>query len=184
MDANGLTGNVLKIVGVLLLVLINGVFVAAEFAFVRLRDTQLDPLIAKGQKTARLARHILQNVTSYLSATQLGITMCSLGLGWFGEPVFSSLLQPILGGLKSARPTCSIQSPLPSVSRSSRFLEIVLGELGPKWIAIQKTLPTTFWWPGPCIGSTGPFTPSTGFSITAPSGCCGELGLSPSAIPI
>ncbi len=82
----------LKIVAVLVLVLMNGFFVAAEFALVRVRETQLDALVARGQRRAKMALHIVRNLNSYLSATQLGITMASLGLGWIGQPVFTTLL--------------------------------------------------------------------------------------------
>ena len=95
MDGHPLVAQGLRVMGILAVVLVNGFFVAAEFAFVKLRDTQLDALIVQGHRRARLARHILQNLTSYLSATQLGITMASLGLGWLSEPVFSALLQPM-----------------------------------------------------------------------------------------
>ena len=71
----------LKILAVLALVLLNGFFVAAEFALVRVRETQLDMLVARGWRRARMARHIVRHLNSYLSATQLGITMASLGLG-------------------------------------------------------------------------------------------------------
>src|SRR5665213_4276098 len=93
------THNALRLLGLLVIVLINGFFVAAEFAFVKLRDTQLDALIVGGHRRAALARHILQHLTSYLSATQLGITMASLGLGWLAEPVFMTLLSPLLAGI-------------------------------------------------------------------------------------
>ena len=73
----------LKILAVFALVLMNGFFVAAEFALVRIRETQLDALVAKGQRRAKMARHIVRNLNSYLSATQLGITMASLGLGYW-----------------------------------------------------------------------------------------------------
>lgn len=140
-----LTQNAVKILGVLALVIVNGVFVAAEFAFVKLRDTQLDPLIAKKHGGARLARHVLRNITSYLSATQLGITMCGLGLGWFGEPVFTSLLQPILVWMQvsSVHAQHSISFAVGFIVIT--FLQIVLGELGPKWIAIDRPLPTALW---------------------------------------
>src|SRR5208282_3198893 len=96
MDSNAIAANALRLLGLLAIVLVNGFFVAAEFAFVKLRDTQLDALIVGGHRRARLARHILQNLTSYLSATQLGITMASLGLGWLAQPVFMALLaQPL-----------------------------------------------------------------------------------------
>ena len=86
----------LKILAVLTLVLLNGFFVAAEFALVRVRETQLDMLVAKGWRRAQMARHIVRHLNSYLSATQLGITMASLGLGYLGEPVFKALLEPVL----------------------------------------------------------------------------------------
>src|SRR5580658_21827 len=99
MDNDAITANALRLLGLLVIVLVNGFFVAAEFAFVKLRDTQLDPLILRGHRRARLARHILQNLASYLSATQLGITIASLGLGWVSEPVFSALLRGPLDAL-------------------------------------------------------------------------------------
>jgi CBS domain containing-hemolysin-like protein len=133
--------NIFQIIGVICLVLANGFFVAAEFAFVRLRDTQLDGLVAKGHGRAKLSRHILQNLNNYLSATQLGITIASLGLGWIGEPVFTSLLEPLLRAvhIQSERVQHGISF---AVGFSVlTFLQIVVGELGPKWFAIQKTLP-------------------------------------------
>src|SRR5271156_6595653 len=96
--------DALKIFAALALVLLNGFFVAAELAFVRIRETQLDVLVVKGRRRAKLARHIVRHLNSYLSATQLGITMVSLGLGYMGEPVFESLLTPLLHllGMQSA----------------------------------------------------------------------------------
>src|SRR5208282_4380861 len=91
--------NVLKILAVLVLVLLNGFFVAAEFALVRIRETQLDVLVAKGWRRAKMAQHIVRNLNSYLSATQLGITMVSLGLGYLGQPVFTTLLEPLFTSL-------------------------------------------------------------------------------------
>ena len=99
-----LAANALRVLGILAIVLVNGFFVAAEFAFVKLRATQLDALIAAHHRRARLARHILQNLTSYLSATQLGITMASLGLGWLAGPAFMALLAP---PLPAAMEVCS-----------------------------------------------------------------------------
>ena len=103
MNWNSVILVALKILAVFALVLLNGFFVAAEFALVRVRETQLDALVARGQRRARLARHIVRNLNSYLSATQLGVTMASLGLGWMGEPFFAALLSPALDllGVKS-----------------------------------------------------------------------------------
>src|SRR5258708_25644546 len=85
----------LKALAGFLLVLFNGFFVAAEFAFIRLRDTQIEPIIAKGSRRAKLARLMAQNLEACISATQLGITLCSLGIGALMEPLFSELLDPV-----------------------------------------------------------------------------------------
>src|SRR3954471_6749407 len=101
MDATAATSDspmmiALKLFAVIILVLLNGFFVAAEFALVKIRDTQLDPLMRKGHRGARVARKIVSNLDASLSACQLGITLASLALGWVGEPVFSALLTPVL----------------------------------------------------------------------------------------
>lgn len=135
----------LKILAVLVLVLLNGFFVAAEFALVRIRETQLDVLAAKGRRNAKMARHIVQHLNSYLSATQLGVTMASLGLGYLGEPVFTALLEPLLAplGVTSAVWQHSI-SFLVGFSVLT-FLSVVAGELAPKWLTMQKTLAVALW---------------------------------------
>jgi CBS domain containing-hemolysin-like protein len=131
----------LKILAVLVLVLLNGFFVAAEFALVRIRETQLDMLVAKGWRRVRMARHIVRHLNSYLSATQLGITMASLGLGWIGQPVFITLLSPLLGlaGVESGVWLRSISFAVGFTALT--FLHITVGELAPKWLTIQKPLP-------------------------------------------
>ena len=85
----------LKALLLLVLVVVNGFFVAAEFAFVKIRGTQLDTLAVKGHRRAHVARHIIANLNAYLSATQLGITMASLGLGGVGEPLFTAMLSAV-----------------------------------------------------------------------------------------
>src|SRR5438034_5857917 len=95
-DIVDITWKVLLLLG---LVLVNGFFVAAEFALVKIRETQLDTLVAKGHRRAKIARAIIANLNSFLSATQLGITMASLGLGWVGEPLFTTVLSPLLTSL-------------------------------------------------------------------------------------
>ena len=137
--------SVLKILAVLALVLLNGFFVAAEFALVRLRETQLDMLVAKGSRRARLARHIIHNINSYLSATQLGITMVSLGLGYLGEPLFASLLTPLFSALGVE--SSGWVKPISLIIGFSvlTFLNVVVGELAPKWLTIQRPLPVALW---------------------------------------
>jgi len=136
---------VLKILAVLALVLLNGFFVAAEFALVKIRDTQLTLLIRQGQRRAKVAGLILRRLDAFLSAAQLGITMASLGLGWIGEPVFTALLQPVFGWLNVE--SMKVQHILAFAIGFSAitFLHISAGEQAPKWLAIQKPLPTTLW---------------------------------------
>src|SRR3954451_7671027 len=138
----GIAINILIIVG---LVLLNAFFVAAEFALVKLRETQLDTLVAKGHRRAKIARHIITNLNSFLSATQLGITMASLGLGWVGEPLFTRVLSPLLVrlGVQSDAMLHSISFALGFTALT--FLHITAGELAPKWTAIQKPLPIALW---------------------------------------
>jgi CBS domain containing-hemolysin-like protein len=134
-----------RLCSVAVLVLLNGFFVAAEFALVKIRDTQLEPFIRQGNKRARIARHVLGNLDQSLSAAQLGITLASLGLGWIGEPVFAKLLQPLSGILQiesaAAQHTLSFIVGFTLIT----FLHIVIGEQAPKWLAIQKPLPTALW---------------------------------------
>jgi CBS domain containing-hemolysin-like protein len=134
----------LKLLAVLALVLTNGFFVAAEFALVKVRDTQLDPLIAKGQRRATMVRYIINRLDSFLSAAQLGITLTSLGLGWVGQPVFGVLLAPVMGWL-NVEPRWQHWIAFVVGFSTITFLHIVAGEQAPKWLAIQKPLPATLW---------------------------------------
>ncbi|MEO7300330.1 MAG: hemolysin family protein [Verrucomicrobiota bacterium] len=134
----------LKFLAVIFLVLLNGFFVAAEFALVKIRDTQLDALVNRGNRRAKLVRHIIAHLNAYLSATQLGITMASLGLGWVGEPVFSAVLKPLLSLLHIHEQAQHYISFVVGFSAIT-FLHIVAGELAPKWFAIQKPLPVSLW---------------------------------------
>jgi CBS domain containing-hemolysin-like protein len=171
----------LKILAVFVLVLLNGFFVAAEFALVRVRETQLDALVAQGQRRAKMARHIVRNLNSYLSATQLGITMASLGLGWMGQPVFTTLLEPLLVLL-------GIQSPVWQHSISFAvgfsvltFLSIVVGELAPKWLTIQKTLPVALWTARPLHSFYLAFYPFNRLLNLAARGLLRQIGIEPDA---
>jgi CBS domain containing-hemolysin-like protein len=145
MDWPSITLILLRILAVLFLVLLNGFFVAAEFALVKVRDTQLIPLLARGDRRARAAQFILQRLEAFLSAAQLGITLASLALGWIGEPVFSALLRPVFGWLDiesgEARRFLSFAIGFSAIT----FLHISAGEQAPKLLAIQKPLPTALW---------------------------------------
>ena len=145
MDAHAAILIALKILAVLALVLMNGFFVAAEFALIRVRETQLDALAAKGWKRAKMARHIVRHLNSYLSATQLGVTMASLGLGYLGEPVFTTLLEPLLEPLGVTSVIWQHSISFAVGFSVLTFLNIVVGELVPKWLTMQKTLPVALW---------------------------------------
>ena len=134
-----------KIVAVVALVLLNGFFVASEFALVKLRDTQLMPLARAGNRRARMARHLVAHLDAYLSAAQLGITLASLGLGWVGEPVFEALLEPVFHWLhvdsENLRRSMSFAVGFSIIT----FLHIVAGEMAPKSLAIRQLLSTGLW---------------------------------------
>ena len=132
-----------KLAAISALVVLNGFFVAAEFALVKVRRSQLDNLADAGNKRALSGRHVVANLNSYLSACQLGITLASLGLGWLGEPFLAHMLQPIFSrvGIESGAITTSISFVLAFSAITA--LHIVLGEQAPKILAIQKALGTT-----------------------------------------
>ena len=135
----------LKILAVIFLVLLNGFFVAAEFSLVKIRDTQLEALVLKGHRRAKITRRIVRNLDAALSATQLGITLASLGLGWVGKPVFAALLQPVLAWLQVESPQLQDSISFAIGFSVISFLHIVAGELAPKSLAIQKPVPTSLW---------------------------------------
>ena len=136
--------TILQLASVPLLVLLNGFFVAAEFALVKIRDTQLETLVSKGHRRATVARRIVRNLDAALSATQLGITLASLGLGWVGKPVFAALLAPALKYF-NVDPAQADWLAFAVGFTVITFLHIVVGELAPKSLAIQKPLPTSLW---------------------------------------
>src|SRR6266542_3253185 len=151
MDSETVTSILLKLLAVGALVLLNGFFVAAELAVVKIRETQLDTLVLKGHRRAKIARQLIRNLDSAISSTQLGITLASLGLGVLVEPVFAALLNPIYLWLKvdseTARHTISIVVGF----LTNCFLLIVVGELAPKALAIRKTLSVALWTAGPLV---------------------------------
>jgi CBS domain containing-hemolysin-like protein len=141
------SGGVLfgKLAVIALLVALNGFFVAAEFALVKVRSSQLDALVAEGHKSAVAARVVIGNLDAYLSACQLGITLASLALGWVGEPFLAQMLQPLfaLAGIHS--PVVISWASFAFAFSVITFLHIVLGEQAPKILAIRKPLPSSLW---------------------------------------
>ncbi|MCI0418262.1 MAG: hemolysin family protein [Acidobacteria bacterium] len=140
-----LFGIAFRLFAVLFLVLLNGFFVAAEFAIVKVRSTQIETLVKKHHRRARVADNVIQHLDAYLSATQLGITLASLGLGWLGEPFVAVLLESVLAsiGIESKKIVTLVS--LGVAFAIITFLHIVLGELAPKSLAIQRARQTTLW---------------------------------------
>jgi CBS domain containing-hemolysin-like protein len=145
MSWNDLMQDALKLLAVLVLVLLNGFFVAAELALVRIRDTQLDMLVAKGNRRAKTARHIIGHLDAYIGATQFGITLASLALGIAVEPVFKDLLEPLFRALAITSPETQRSIAIGVGFFVNCYLLIVAGELAPKAIAIRRTLDTALW---------------------------------------
>ncbi|MEO5602974.1 MAG: hemolysin family protein [Cyclobacteriaceae bacterium] len=132
------------------LVLLNGFFVAAEFAIVKVRSSQIDIKAKEGHRMASLSKHIIANLDSYLSATQLGITIASLGLGWIGEEVVSELVLNLFTFLGiTLNPDSAHRIAVPIAFGVITILHIVFGELAPKSYAIQRPESTTLWLAGP-----------------------------------
>ncbi|MBC9929341.1 hemolysin family protein [Chitinophaga qingshengii] len=125
------------------LVLLNGFFVAAEFAIVKVRSSQIN---SKGglSRATTAAKHIVTNLDGYLAATQLGITLASLGLGWVGESVVTQLILRLMDALHIHMTEGMAHNiSIPIAFLTITILHIVFGELAPKSMAIRKPLPTT-----------------------------------------
>ncbi len=121
---------------VFFLVLANGFFVASEFALVGVRRSRIEMLAEQGDGSARRTLRLLGNLNGYISATQLGITMASLALGWVGEPVFAHILEAPLKGRVSEVTLHTLAFAIAFTIIT--FLHIVLGELAPKTLALER----------------------------------------------
>jgi CBS domain containing-hemolysin-like protein len=130
----------LKFMAIALLVATNGFFVASEFALVSVRRARLESRAAAGTKNARAALRLLDNPTIFISAVQFGITLASLALGWIGEPTVAALLEPVASSIASEGRAGYVAHALAIVIAFSTitFLHIVLGELMPKMIALER----------------------------------------------
>ncbi|WP_248931139.1 hemolysin family protein [Paenibacillus hamazuiensis] len=137
---------------VLFLVLLNGFFVAAEFALVKVRISRLQQLQNEGNTRAKYALAVTKKLDAYLSATQLGITLASLGLGWVGEPAVAHLIvDPTLALFHMENAVFSKPLSFGVSFAVITFLHIVLGELAPKSLAIQKSEQTSLWLAAPLL---------------------------------
>jgi putative hemolysin len=139
-------GVLWRLAGLLALVCANGFFVAAEFSIVAVRKTRVDQLIAEGHSRARAVRRAITSPDRYIAATQAGVTMASLGLGWIGEPAVAALIVPAL----SRFPDMIAETTAHTIAIAIAFavitaVHIVLGELAPKWIALERAEATAMW---------------------------------------
>lgn len=136
----------LRLGAVLVLVLMNGFFVATEFALVSVRRTRIDQLVAEGNSAALSVQTALKSLDAYIAATQLGITMASLALGWIGEPALAHLIEPALSFLPDLIAPAAVHTVAVAISFVIiTALHIVLGELAPKTIALQRPEGTSLW---------------------------------------
>src|ERR671935_694501 len=135
-----------RLVGLAALVCANGFFVAAEFSIVTVRKTRIDQLIAEGHRSAGAVRRAISAPDRYIAATQLGITMASLGLGWIGEPALASMIEPPLKFMPPHVATTTAHTIAVAIAFTViTAVEIVFGELTPKWIALERSETTAMW---------------------------------------
>ena len=132
-----------KLSAIAALVFLNGFFVACEFAIVKVRASQLEALVEEGNLRANFVKHVRAHLDAYLSATQLGVTLASLALGWIGEQFLEKMVEPlfVLAGIHSHAVITSVSITLAFMGIT--FLHIVFGELAPKYIAIANPLPVS-----------------------------------------
>ena len=155
--------------------LANAFFVAAEFALVGARRTRLDEMARAGDGKARLARRAVQSLDRYISATQLGITLASLGLGWIGEPALAGLIER---RIHAGCPPPSAAIATHAVASAIAFiiitiLHIILGELVPKALALLYPEAVSGWVAAPLIGFAWVMACRSRSSTAPPTACCG-----------
>ena len=143
-----------------LLVAANGFFVAAEFALVGARRTRIDGLAAEGSRRAKIAREAITHLDHYISATQLGITLASLGLGWVGESTLAVIFIEVFGGLPEPMNAIAAHGVAAALAFALiTVMHIVLGELAPKSVALLYPEEVSLWTAGPLIVFARIFTP-------------------------
>ena len=144
--------NALGLLSVPLLVALNGLFVAAEFALVAVRKTRVEEMVRRGRQGAGAVADATANLDRSIAATQLGITLASIALGWVGEPALARLLEPAFRFLPDAWGVAAMHSVAVGLAfLSITFLHVVFGELIPKTMALQRPDGTALWVAGPLV---------------------------------
>lgn len=141
---------VVNLLTFVLLIALTAFFVAVEFAIVKVRGSRIDQLVAEGRKNAVAAKKVVSHLDEYLSACQLGITVTALGLGWLGEPTVERLFHPMLSALPFNAAVTHLLS-LVFAFTFVTFIHVVVGELAPKSVAIQKSEELTLLFAKPII---------------------------------
>lgn len=173
---------VFNLMVVFVLVMLNGFFVAAEFSLVKVRQSRLTQLVTEGNRRAVYALRVNKKLDAYLSATQLGITLASLGLGWVGEPAISELLiEPLLHEFGVTDPTLISTVSVALGFAIITFLHIVIGELAPKSLAIQKSETTSLWLSAPLLYFYRLFLPIIWLLNSAANGILRMVGIQPAS---
>ncbi|WP_054957025.1 hemolysin family protein [Paenibacillus dakarensis] len=173
---------ILNLLLVFLLVLLNGVFVAAEFSLVKMRQSRLTQLVSEGNRMAGVALKVNRKLDAYLSATQLGITLTSLGLGWIGEPAISELLvTPLMHNMGMTDEVLITTISVAIGFSIITFLHIVLGELAPKSLAIQRTEGTALLLSAPLLWFYRIFLPFIWVLNASANGVLKLMGIQPAS---
>ncbi len=171
--------TILKLLGVFALIVLNGFFVATEFSLVKIREMRLVHLAEQNRFGAKVALHIVRNIGAYLSATQLGITMVTLCLGWVGEPLMARLLEPVFDALAAPWPDVRHSLSFVAALAVITFFHVVVGEQAPKVLAIQKAETVTLWVAWPLRIFQALISPATWALNTASVGLLRVIGLQP-----
>jgi len=138
--------STLGLAAVFVLVIANGFFVATEFSIVAVRRSRLEQLVQEGHPGAAAAKNVVAHLDSYIAATQFGITLASLALGWIGEPALAHLLEPPLTLLVAGFAPLAAHGVAVAVAFAViTGLHIVIGELAPKGLALQRPESTSLW---------------------------------------
>ena len=176
---HGILGLTLEVLAITFLVIANGFFVAAEFALVKVRASQLRPLAKKGGWRVKMAVWANAHLGAMLSATQLGVTLASLGLGWLGEPFLAHRLSPHLGRIGVTDPAMVSSVSFAIAFTVITFVHITFGELGPKAVAIQRARPVALWLSAPLVAFYYCFYPFIWLLNHAANTLLGWVGLRP-----
>jgi CBS domain containing-hemolysin-like protein len=171
-----LGGSILQIVIAFLLVIFNGFFVAAEFSIVKVRGTRIEQLASEGNRKAKNVKRVIENIDAYLSATQLGITLASLGLGWIGEQSIAQLLSSLLSGFHMRSTTIAVLAGILSFIIITVF-QIIIGELVPKTLAIHSAERLALFTAGPLLAFNKVMYPAIWFLNRSASAFIRMMGI-------